>query len=151
MSRESSRRTTVPIRKIEWEGVRGNALIANLQFGYSRQDGTSPFLNDPQIVGRSDLDTERVTGDNVVSGETSCAGVYHSTGSVSWYKPNWGRGNHEFKTGFDYGYGSTEVRGADGEGLQLSSAVRERGARFEWASSTPRSRPGATCACLAAT
>ena len=40
-----------PNTKIEWEGVRGSALIANLQFGYSRQDGTSPFLNTPQIVG----------------------------------------------------------------------------------------------------
>ena len=100
-----------PNTKIEWEGVRGNSLIANLQFGYSRQDGTSPFLNDPQIVGRSDLDTELVTGDNVVAGETSWAGFYHSTGSLSWYKPNWGRGNHEIKTGFDFGYGSTEVWG----------------------------------------
>ena len=100
-----------PNTKIEWEGVRGNSLVASLQFGYSRQDGTSPFLNDPQIVGRSDLDTELVTGDNVVAGETSWAGFYHTTGSVSWYKPNWGRGNHEIKAGFDYGYGSTEVWG----------------------------------------
>ena len=51
-----------PNTKIEWEGVRGNTLIANLQFGHSRQDGTSPFLNTPQIVGRSDLDTERGRG-----------------------------------------------------------------------------------------
>jgi hypothetical protein len=91
--------------------VRGNAFIANLQFGYSRQDGGSPFLNSPQLVGYSDLDTEVVGGDNVVAGETSWAGFYHSTGSLSWYKPNWWRGNHEIKTGFDYGYGSTEVWG----------------------------------------
>jgi hypothetical protein len=100
-----------PNTKVEWEGVRGNTLIANLQFGHSRQDGTSPFLNTPQIVGFSDLDTEVVGGDNVVAGETSWAGFYHTTGSVSWYKPNWGRGNHEIKSGFDYGYGSTEVWG----------------------------------------
>ncbi len=119
-----------PNTKIEWEGVRGNSLVASLQFGYSRQDGDSPFLNDPQIVGRSDLDTELVTGDNVVAGETSWAGFYHTTGSVSWYKPNWGRGNHEIKAGFDYGYGSTEVWGLTREGLQLPSALRERRARF---------------------
>jgi hypothetical protein len=100
-----------PNTKVEWEGVRGSSLIANFQFGYSRQDGDSPFLNDPQIVGRSDLDTEVVTGDNVVAGETSWAGFYHTTGSVSWYRPNWWRGNHEIKGGFDYGYGSTEVWG----------------------------------------
>jgi hypothetical protein len=100
-----------PNTKLEWEGVRGSNLIANLQFGHSRQDGTSPYLNSPQLVGRSDLDTEVVAGDNVVAGETSWAGFYHTTGSLSWYKPNWGRGNHEFKTGFDYGYGATEVWG----------------------------------------
>ena len=100
-----------PNTKIEWEGVRGSALIANLQFGHSRQDGTSPYLNSPQLVGFSDLDTEVVGGDNVVAGETSWAGFYHTTGSVSWYKPNWGRGNHEIKTGFDYGFGATEVWG----------------------------------------
>ena len=100
-----------PNTKIEWEGVRGSTLIANLQFGHSRAGGESPFLNTPQIVGRSDLDTEVVGGDNVVAGETSWAGFYHTTGSVSWYKPNWGRGNHEFKGGFDYGHGATEVWG----------------------------------------
>ena len=92
-----------PHTKIEWQGVRGNTFIANLQFGHSRQLGDSPFLNTPQIVGRSDLETERVTGDNLVFGETSVARAYHTTGNVSWYKPNWAGGNHEFKGGFDYG------------------------------------------------
>ena len=92
-----------PHTKIEWQGVRGNAFIARSQFGHSRQLGDSPFLNTPQIVGRSDLETERVTGDNLVFGETSVARAYHTTGSVSWYKPNWAGGNHEFKGGFDYG------------------------------------------------
>ena len=92
-----------PHTKIQWEGVRGNTFIASLQFGHSRQDGESPFLNTPQIVGRSDLETERVTGDNLVFGETSYARAYHTIGSVSWYKPNWAHGNHEFKGGFDYG------------------------------------------------
>ena len=92
-----------PHTKIQWEGVRGNTLIASLQFGHSRQHGGSPFLNNPQLVGRSDLETERVTGDNVVFGETSYARAYHTVGSVSWYKPNWAHGNHEFKAGFDYG------------------------------------------------
>lgn len=100
-----------PNTKVEWEGVRGSSLIANLQFGHSRQDGTSPFLNSPQLVGRSDLDTEIVAGDNVVSGETSYAGAYHTTGSLTYYKANWAGGNHEFKTGFDYGSIGNEVWG----------------------------------------
>ena len=100
-----------PNTKGEWEWSPSGAFIANLQFGHSRQDGTSPFLNTPQIVGRSDLDTEIVSGDNVVAGETSWAGFYHTTGSLTYYKANWGGGNHEFKTGFDYGHGATEVWG----------------------------------------
>ena len=89
-----------PHTKIEWQGVRGNAFTASLQFGHSRQLGDSPFLNTPQIVGRSDLDTERVTGDNVISGE-SVARAWH-TSSVELVQTN-GLRDHEFKTGFDYG------------------------------------------------
>jgi hypothetical protein len=100
-----------PNTKGEFEWVPSGSLIANLQLGHSRQDGTSPFLNTPQVVGRSDLDTEIVSGDNVVAGETSYAGFYHATGSLTYYKANWGGGNHEFKTGYDYGFGSTEVWG----------------------------------------
>jgi len=100
-----------PHTKFEWEGAPTSTLIANLQVGYSQQNGASPYLNTPQIVGRSDLDTEVVAGDNVVAGETSWAGFYHYTGSLTWYKANWGGGNHEFKTGFDYGDGATEVWG----------------------------------------
>jgi hypothetical protein len=100
-----------PNTKGEWEWSPSGSFIGNIQFGHSRQDGTSPYLNTPQLIGRSDLDTEVVSGDNVVAGETSWAGFYHSTGSLTYYKANWGGGNHEFKTGFDYGHGATEVWG----------------------------------------
>ena len=65
-SREAEDVNERPRAKVEWEGVRGNSLIANLQFGHSPQIRGSPFLDDPQIVGRSDLETERVTGDELV-------------------------------------------------------------------------------------
>ncbi|HEY5617397.1 MAG TPA: carboxypeptidase regulatory-like domain-containing protein [Vicinamibacterales bacterium] len=97
--------------KIEWEGVRGNALIANLQLGHTRNKSGSPFLNDPALVGRSDLETGRVSGDNPVAGEHSYNRTYHTRGSVSWYKPNWGYGNHEFKSGFDYNADTNEFPG----------------------------------------
>ncbi len=80
--------------------------------------------------GRSDLDTEVVSGDNVVAGETSWAGFYHSTGSLTYYRPNWAGGNHEFKTGFDYGHGSDRSLGSDGERVQLPSPLRRRRSRF---------------------
>ena len=97
--------------KIEWEGVRGNALIANLQLAHTRNNSGSPFLNTPALVGRSDLETERISGDNVIAGEHSYNRSYHTRGSVSWYKPNWGYGNHEVKSGFDYNADTNEFPG----------------------------------------
>jgi hypothetical protein len=74
-----------PHTKIEWEGVRGSAFIADLQFGHSRQLGDSPFLNSPPLVGSSDLETERIWGDGVVFGETSYARFYHRDGRpLNW-------------------------------------------------------------------
>lgn len=97
--------------KIEWEGVRGNALIANLQLAHTRNKSGSPFINDPPLVGRSDLETERIWGDNVIAGEFSYNRSYHTRGSLSWYKPDWGYGNHEFKSGFDYNADTNEFPG----------------------------------------
>jgi hypothetical protein len=97
--------------KIEWEGARGNSLIANLQLGHTRNKSGSPFLNDPPLVGRSDLETGRISGDNPVAGELSYNRTYHTRGSVGLYKPNWGYGNHEFKAGFDYNVDTNEFPG----------------------------------------
>ena len=99
--------------KIEWEGVRGNALIANLQLGHTRNKSGSPFLNDPPLVGRSDLETGKVFGDNPVAGEISLNHTYHTRGSVGVYKPNWAGGNHEFKAGFDFTSDTNEFPGLE--------------------------------------
>ena len=120
--------------KIEWEGVRGSSLIANLQLGHTRNASGSPFLNNPPLVGRSDLETERVSGDNPVAGEISNNRTYHTRGSVSWYKPNWGYGNHQFKTGFDYNVDTNEFPGLETKSqnyhLQYSNGVPDRVAFF---------------------
>lgn len=120
--------------KIEWEGVRGNALIANLQLGHTRNDSGSPFLNTPALIGRSDLETERVTGDNVIAGEHSYNRTYHTRGSVSWYRPDWGYGNHELKSGFDYNADTNEFPGLltkpHNYHLQYADGVPDRVAFF---------------------
>lgn len=91
-----------PTTKVEWEGVRGSSLIATMQMGYNKHDSLVEFVNDPFIIGASDLETERVTGANLVSGEHSYRATFHTRGSLTLYKPNWFHGNHEFKSGFDY-------------------------------------------------
>jgi len=120
--------------KIEWEGARGSSLVANLQFGHTRNISGSPFLNNPPLVGRSDLETERVRGDNVVAGETSYNRTYHTRGSVGWYKPNWWAGNHEFKGGFDYNADTDEFPGLERKKINYhlvySNGVPDRVAFF---------------------
>lgn len=105
-SRED-KQTAHPPLKWGWEGQFGNAIAANFQFGYVDHDSITPFLNNdrPHIarIGRTNLDTEAVTGENVVSGERSRHFTRQTKGSLTYYKPNWAGGNHEFKAGGEYG------------------------------------------------
>jgi hypothetical protein len=86
--------------KVEWEGVRGNSLIASAQFGVRRYPRGVHILDSG--VGRTDLETERVTGDVIVAGENQFTKRDHTRASLTWYRPNWFHGNHEFKAGFDF-------------------------------------------------
>jgi len=99
---ESRERKTVKTRygKVEWEGVRGNSLIVSAQFGVRRYPRGVDILDSG--VGRTDIETEQVTGNVIVAGEDQFTKRDHYKASVTWYKPNWVYGNHEFKTGFDY-------------------------------------------------
>ncbi len=99
---ESREQKTVKTRyaKIQWEGVRGNSLIANVQFGIRRYPRGVDILGSG--VGRRDLVTERITGDVIVAGEDQFTKRDNTVGSLTWYKPNWFHGNHEFKAGVDH-------------------------------------------------
>ncbi len=95
--------------KIEWEGVRGNSLIASLQYADTYYPRTVPFNTDG-VPGRMDLETEMVSGETIAAGEEQKTYRRHAKGSVIAYKPNWFHGNHEFKVGFDY-VASSEIAG----------------------------------------
>ena len=86
--------------KIQWEGIKGNTLIAQAQFGIRRYPRGVDILNSG--VGRTDIETERVTGDVIVAGEDQWTKRDHAMASLTWYKPNWFHGNHEFKAGLDF-------------------------------------------------
>ena len=98
------KRTAHPILKWGWEGQFGNAIAANFQFGYAPHDSLAPFLNTgtPYEIGRTDLTSEAVTGENVVSGEDSRHFLHQTKGALTYYKSNWAGGNHEFKVGGEY-------------------------------------------------
>ena len=95
--------TAHPPLKFGWEGQFGNAVAANLQYGHIDHDSRAPFLNTGTAfeIGRENVDTGVVHGENVISGERSAQTVRQTKGAVTWYKPN-AAGNHEVKTGFDY-------------------------------------------------
>jgi len=99
---ESREQKTVKTRyaKGEWEGVRGNSLIASVQFGVRRYPRGVDILGSG--VGRRDLVTEQITGDVIVAGERQFTKRDNTRGSLTWFKPNWFHGNHEFKAGVDH-------------------------------------------------
>jgi carboxypeptidase family protein len=85
--------------KGEWQGVRGNALIANLQLGIIRRDRS--VYPDTTNVRRYDVALPFLSGVNWDGGDKVNSTRYHSIGSVTLYKPDSFHGNHEFKVGFD--------------------------------------------------
>ena len=56
----------------------------HFQFGYAPHDSLAPFLNTgtPQQIGRTDLVTEMVTGENVVAGERSRHFLHQTKGAA---------------------------------------------------------------------
>jgi len=90
------------ITKGEWQTVRGNALVASVQYGRwnFRGDG---FSTAPGKVSTLDISTLYVTGDNfTINGRDQDDNRHHTKGVVSWYKPDLLGGNHEFKAGIDH-------------------------------------------------
>jgi hypothetical protein len=87
--------------KGEWEGVRGNSLIADILVGWRYYDRYDRFNAPSGTIGRSDIVTERIWGQNITAGDSYREDKWHLKGSVAWYKPNWFHGNHEIKAGFD--------------------------------------------------
>jgi hypothetical protein len=100
--------------KGEWQGVKGNSLVASAMVGmWHSLTPIEGFTDNP---ARIDL----VTG--VRSGASSGPGVgqwgiifrKQARGTVSWYKPGWG-GNHEIKAGIEY-HSVLESRGVRSRG-----------------------------------
>ncbi|MBI2835510.1 MAG: TonB-dependent receptor [Acidobacteria bacterium] len=102
--------------KAEWQGVKGNSLVASAQIGAWRSWTRVGFWNEK--VATIDLVTAEVTGANFSSGEHNEEYRIGTKGVVSWYKPDWLGGNHQIKAGFDYtsagGNRRQDSRGAAG-------------------------------------
>jgi hypothetical protein len=103
-----------PMGKLEWQGIRGNSLVASFQYSYWKWLAERPI---PDGIGLSsnDIATLRIWGLNTAAGNDSGAWRGCSSfsqidepcrpmlrGTLGWYRPNWLAGNHEFNSGFDY-------------------------------------------------
>ena len=85
--------------KIEYQGIRGDKFVS-LQMGAWVWNVTRQcYSND---VATIDQLNQRVTGCDNNYGIDSFESRNHAKGTMSWYKPNFFAGNHDFKMGFDY-------------------------------------------------
>jgi hypothetical protein len=89
--------------KVEWQGLR-NSLVATLQYGYWQGRTTYPNFGseNSQNVQTFDIRTLMHSGAPAQNGNEPLDWRHHTTGSLSWYRPDLFLGNHELKTGFDY-------------------------------------------------
>ena len=89
--------------KIEWQGVFANTVAMSAHYGYYRYDAPI-YLMSGDKVGTMDLITLQRTGASLLPHSAVDADQYRSQvhAAVTWFKPDFIVGNHEFKGGFDY-------------------------------------------------
>ena len=123
----------VTIAKGEWQTVRGNALVASVQYGRWNFRGPG-YGSTPGKMSTTDIGTLFVTGDNFsINGRDQDDHRDHTKAVVSYYKPDLLKGNHEFKLGFDHLYTSfNDGYGAIGENNEFGyQLVFNNGAPFQ--------------------
>ncbi|MBI2835511.1 MAG: TonB-dependent receptor [Acidobacteria bacterium] len=101
--------------KGEWQSLKGN-LVTSLQVGAWRSwTKVGAFSDKPATI---DLVTGEITGSNFSAGERNEEYRIGTKGVVSWYKPEWLGGSHQFKAGLDFmqsgGNRRQDSRGAAG-------------------------------------
>jgi hypothetical protein len=96
--------------KVEWQTVAKNTVIS-LSYGmWGFHLDRTGFSNN---VATFDQLTQRQTGLDWDAATRTFEGRDTLTGTVSWYKPDWFHGNHDFKGGFDYSVANADRAGFD--------------------------------------
>ena len=118
------------ITKGEWQTVRGNALVASVQYGRWNFRGPG-YDSAPGKVSTTDIGTLFVTGNNFsINGRDQDDHRDHTKAVISYYKPDLLGGNHEFKLGVDHlfssfndGYGAIGENNRPGYQLVFNNGV----------------------------
>jgi hypothetical protein len=89
--------------KGEWQGLKGSNIVINAIGGlFWNHSGTKCVDETCSMIYRRDRGTGVISGLTNRAGERNTEERRQARVSMSWYKPNWGGGNHEFKGGIDY-------------------------------------------------
>ncbi len=94
--------TNVTVAGVRWQGTPTSSLVTSLQVGFwdFRADYTAKAP--PGRVATEDIATLFRTGASQLGGTNAHERRHQATGTLTWYRPELYRGNHELKVGFDY-------------------------------------------------
>ena len=103
-------RGPVSMYKGEWQNVRGNSMVASLQYGnwykHAYYFALPGYNGEGHKVATIDDSTQYVTGDHLSDQRVEDYFRNHFKGSVSIFGSDFiGPGTHQLKTGFDYLFG----------------------------------------------
>jgi hypothetical protein len=103
-------RGPVSMYKGEWQHVRGNSMVASLQYGNWYKHAfyySLPIYEGTGTAKVSTIDTatQFVTGTHLSDNRIEDYFRNHAKGSLSLYGANFIKGTHQLKTGFDYLFG----------------------------------------------
>jgi hypothetical protein len=88
--------------KIEWQKLLGNSLVASAQYGFWTYDSIYWSFSPRNVPPSVDSITDVVKGPQTTIGQRPHNPRDHYSGSLTWFKPGFAGGNHEFKFGVDY-------------------------------------------------
>ena len=89
--------------KAEWEGLKGRSIAGSLMFGgfWNHSGGYGEDYGGGKPA-TTDSVTRVVTGTSTTMNERNFEDRLQARGALTWYKPDWGGGNHEIKIGGDF-------------------------------------------------
>ena len=89
--------------KAEWDALKGHAMVANLMVGafWNHSGGYGEEYGGGKPA-TTDSVTRVVTGTSTTMNERNYEDRFQARGSVSWYKADSFKGNHEIKVGGDF-------------------------------------------------
>jgi hypothetical protein len=96
--------------KVEWQTTRGQKFLTLSHGWFKLHLDRTGFSND---VATFDQLTQRQTGLDWDAATRTFEGRNTTTGVLSWYKPDWFLGNHDFRIGFDHSRAYADRAGWD--------------------------------------